>query len=408
MAKPPPLHCWWGSVHVADFVARRPWELQVRYTDEALVRWPTNTPLLSCSLPVQNRPQAASPFLRGLLPEGAHLQALAHLAGVATNDIYGLLARYGRDVAGALVLTTSEDPPDEAAWSVEPYTEDSLAAEVLGLDNDALGVRADSELSIAGLQNKILLVELDDGGWGRPRRGHPSTHILKVDDLRHPGLVAAEAECLRVADRVGLSNLAPVTATIGGQACIIVRRYDRSIADGVIGRTHQEDACQALGIDSQEGRGRAKYEASGGPTYRQIAVLLATYGRDERAQLEALVRAVTFTCLIGNADAHGKNISLMHDLDGRVALAPLYDTVPTVLWPNLRSTSAMSVNGKFDFDRIDVDDIASEASRWGLNRQRALTAAGDLAIAVRSAVSELIRNDKLAGRMTAQTDRLLG
>lgn len=401
------LHCWLGDARVAELTARKPWELHVRYTDEALDRWATNTPLLSCSLPVQRRAQNATPFFRGLLPEGSHLLALAHLAGLATNDLYGLLARYGRDVAGALVITTSDDPPEPSDWSLEPYTDESLAAEIMGLDNDALGVHADSELSIAGLQNKILLVELDGGRWGRPVRGHPSTHILKVDDAGHPGLIGVEAQGLRLAERVGLSQLAPRTMTIAGYPCLVVRRYDRELVGGSIQRIHQEDACQALGIDPQAARGRAKYESSGGPSYRRIASLLATYARDEEAELTALTRAMTFMFLIGNADAHGKNISLLHDGVGRIRLAPLYDTVPTVLWPNLRATSAMSVNGIVALDRITLHDLATEASSWGLDYERASTVASELAADVGDLVPANIDHHELATRVLRQVNRLL-
>ena len=394
-------------MHVADFIATRPWDLRCRYTVEALERWPTSTPILSCSLPVQVRLQKATPFLHGALPEGAHLQALAQLAGLATNDVHGLLARYGRDIAGALVITDADEPPDPARWGTEPYTEDTLAAEILGLDNDALGVRADSELSIAGLQDKILLVDLGDGRWGRPIHGQPSTHILKVDSPRYPGLVAAEGQCLRLAERVGLSNLAPITTSIAGHTCLIVRRYDRTGTGGTIERVHQEDSCQALGIDPQDNQGRAKYEATGGPTLAKIAKLLRTHASDDVHELEALVRAVTFTCVIGNADAHGKNLSLLHDPDGHISLAPLYDTVPTMLWPALRSTTAMSVSGKSSFDRISLDDIASEASRWGLKRDRALSVAGELAAEIRAVVPAIVDQDELGARITAQAGRLL-
>jgi serine/threonine-protein kinase HipA len=401
------LHCWWGDARVAELTARRPWELHARYTDEALDRWATNTPLLSCSLPVQRRAQNATPFLRGLLPEGSHLQALAHLAGLATNDLYGLLARYGCDVAGALVITTSDDPPEPGGWSVEPYTDESLAAEIMGLDNDALGVHADSALSIAGLQNKILLVELDGGRWGRPVRGHPSTHILKVDDAGHPGLIGVEAQCLRLAERVGLSQLAPIVTSIAGYPCLIVRRYDRELIGGSIQRIHQEDVCQALGIDPQAARDRAKYESSGGPSYRRIASLLVAHARDEEAELTALTRAMTFTFLIGNADAHGKNLSLLHDGVGHISLAPLYDTVPTALWPNLRATSAMSVNSIVAFDRITLDDLATEASSWGLEYERALTVAGDLAAEVGNLVPAIIDHHELATRVLGHANRVL-
>ena len=403
----PPLRCWWGDLHVAEFTRKQPWDLRCQYTELALDRWPTNTPLISCSLPVQRRTQNASAFLRGLLPEGGHLQALAALAGVATNDTYGLLARYGRDVAGALTINDNDEPPDPTRWDVEPYTAESLAAEIAGLDDHPLGVRADSELSIAGLQDKILLVDLGDGRWGRPIHGHPSTHILKVDDLRYPGIVEAEAQCLRLAQRLGLSTLDPITMTFGGQACLIVRRYDRTVVGDTIARIHQEDACQALGIDPQDQRGRAKYEDAGGPSLAQIAGLLKDHSEHREQQLALLTRVVTFTCVIGGADAHGKNLSLLHEPNGRISLAPLYDTVPTGLWPNLRTDAAMAVNGKRDFGLITLHDIATEASQWGLPYETALTTAAELCEHIKVGIADVVSHEAIATRLAIGVDRLL-
>lgn len=56
--------------------------------------------------------------------------------------------------------------------------------------------------------------------------------------------------------------------------------------------------------------------------------------------MSRLLGAATFTVLIGNADAHGKNVALLHPSPDRVALAPLYDMVPTVFWPTLRKRAA--------------------------------------------------------------------
>ncbi|MEZ5372037.1 MAG: HipA domain-containing protein [Microthrixaceae bacterium] len=138
---------------------------------------------------------------------------MASLAGVATNDTYGLLARSaGRPPA--LEVVAGDDRPDRSSWSIEPYSDAQLAAEVADL-GPGLGVRDDTELSLAGLQNKMLLVSTGRG-WARPVDGHPSTHILKVDDDRFPGLVAAEAAALRLARRLGLGDLQPRLETIEG------------------------------------------------------------------------------------------------------------------------------------------------------------------------------------------------
>ncbi|HEY5261515.1 MAG TPA: HipA N-terminal domain-containing protein, partial [Solirubrobacteraceae bacterium] len=103
MAKPEPLGVWLDGLLVAELTARRPWELQCIYTEHALERWVGLSPLLSCSLPLQSRRMDASVFADGLLPEGRHRQALSSELKVAVNDLYALLRRFGRDVAGALV-----------------------------------------------------------------------------------------------------------------------------------------------------------------------------------------------------------------------------------------------------------------------------------------------------------------
>ena len=70
--------------------------------------------------------------------------------------------------------------------------------------------------------------------------------------------------------------------------------------------------------------------------------------------------------VIGNADHHAKNISFVHTQPGHVELAPLYDTVPTSLWPNLDQRAAMSIGAAVDLPDITVSDLVREAKRWGL------------------------------------------
>jgi hypothetical protein len=48
---------------------------------------------------------------------------------------------------------------------------------------------------------------VDAGRVGRPIHGVPSTHIIKVDDGRQAGLIAAEATCLSL-------TLAPLNASL--------------------------------------------------------------------------------------------------------------------------------------------------------------------------------------------------
>ncbi len=363
------LRIWLAGTHVADFEQRHWNELRLRYTEEALDLWPQNSPVVSCSLPLQARPQDAKVFASGLLPEGHALEALAARAGIATRETFGLLERYGRDVAGALVIAAEGWTPD--AGSVEPYTDTTLEAAIEALGEHPLGVVDDSELSLAGLQEKLLLVALPLGGWGRPVHGEPSTHILKVDDRRRPGLVAAEAVALRLAEHAGLSAIDPVVERIGDVDCLIVRRFDRRVVDGAVERIHQEDLSQATGIDHIGPTGRGKYERHGGPGFQAAAKLLDVYAIDPAAQLDRLVQTAAFTVAIGNADAHAKNLALLHPTGQAIELAPLYDTVPTALWPKLRPDLAMRVNGRERARAVTLDDIAAEAKTWPHSPARA-------------------------------------
>ena len=359
---PDRLGVWLDGIRVADLEQPRFPNIRLRYTDEAVDLWPLNSPVVSCSLPLSRSALDAQGFCRGLLPEGQALQTLAANAGVAANATYELLARYGKDVAGALIV--SEAAPEERLFDVERYSTDGLVAAIDDIDDYPLGSHDDSELSLAGLQDKLLLVELGAGAWGRPLHGRPSTHILKVDDRRRPGLVQAEARCLTVAREVGLTTIEPELLLVGDTECLVVSRFDRSVDGDSVRRVHQEDLCQALNVDIEAQQGRGKYESAGGPTFRAAARLLDEHARDPQAQLDQLARCMTFTVLIGNADAHGKNLAVLHPEPGEITLAPLYDTVPTILWPRLKTTAAMSIGGQTALPKVTLSDLVAEARSW--------------------------------------------
>ena len=375
MATASSLGVWLGEARVADLEGPR-WprirlRIRLRYTEEALENWPQNSPVVSCSLPLGRTFGDAFPFCLGLLPEGQALATMAAQAGLAANDVFGLLGRYGRDIAGALVIGTEE--PEQRTGGVEPYEGDGLAEAVEDLEEHPLGSHDDSELSLAGLQDKLLLIRLPDGSWGRPLGGRPSTHILKREDARFPGLIQAEAECLALARAMSLTTIEAETVELGGYSCLIVSRFDRVVdAEGRVRRVHQEDLCQALGIDPNGARGRAKYEqGTAGPSFKQAAGLLDAYAIDPLAELDRLVAVVAYTVAIGNADAHGKNLALLHPDPQTISLAPLYDTVPTALWPRLRSDAAMAIGGQVALADVGIEDIVREAVRWSHPPDRA-------------------------------------
>jgi len=339
--------------------------------------------VISCSLPVSDAGQDAGAFLSGLLPEGPARLVLAARRDLPASDTWGLIAAYGRDVAGALVIRDpareSADTGGPPAPGAVPYaTREDLAAAVAALPDQPLGVQDDSELSLAGVQEKLLLVAHDGGsGWARPVGGLPSTHLLKPDPLAHPGVVVHEADALRLAHAVGLTTIEPQLLELDGRPCLIVERYDRRTVDGVVHRIHQEDVLQAMGHDPMERSGRIKYQSDGGPGFRDVAALLRDRAADPTGELRRLAGAMVLTVLIGNSDAHAKNLSLLLDPPGTVRLAPLYDTVPTMLLPRLRQRCAMWIGGVHlsleDVTRTDLRREVEGRHAWRITARDAGT-----------------------------------
>jgi serine/threonine-protein kinase HipA len=362
-------------------------EIQLRHTAAALDRWPLQTPALSCSTPLSDRWADATAFLNGLLPEGRNRDEMLRIANVVATDIFGLLGRFGRDCAGALTIVPAGADPAAPDPGVAVYSRQGLVDEIAALPERPLAIHDDSELSLPGVGDKLLLIQVGSHEWARPVGGRPSTHILKVDHARYTGLVVAEAHCLALAKHLGLTTITPeVQRSEQTGWYLIVDRYDRVVhSDRTVTRVHQEDACQAAGVDTRNPR--RKYEAEGGPNFVTVARLLQRYAADPERELHQLLRAVVFTVVIGNADCHGKNISLLHDGEGAVSLAPLYDTVPTVLWPNLKTRVGMTVSGRADINHIRNTDVLAEAARWNINSGDAMAIIDNTLDALESAAS---------------------
>ena len=398
---------WLGHELLGRITSRSRTSISYEYDDSILEQYPLNTPVLSCSLPTRRGRHNARAFMAGLLPEGDARRFLAQQAGCVSTDVFALLDTFGKDVAGAVWI--GEGPPVGEQGRVSPYAPAGLTSEILGLQDRPLAIYDDSALSIAGIQNKMLLVRDSDGSWGRPVNGFPSTHILKVDDQRHAGLVRAEHTCLQLARAANIDAALSEIHSISGIDYIIVERFDRVKTSDSILRIHQEDACQALGFDLESRDPRAKYEAHGGPTLKQIADVLSAHAIHPKDELLCLLDHIVFSVAIGNADHHAKNISFIHIDAEHVHLAPLYDTVPTSLWPTLSTRAAMSIGAAVDLPDVTAPDLLREAQRWGLpesTTRKHIAATLERLLEATSTVHDSGTLDVI-GRVRARTQRLL-
>lgn len=310
---------------------------------------------VSLSLPLREAPfgdRECRPFFAGLLPEGDFLKAIARAFHVSADNSFDVLAEIGGECAGAISLVAEgADPPSVAAPEPEWLTEQGLArllAELpsrpllVGAGDDDDGVR----LSLAGARDKLPLL-IENARVGITRGHPPSTHIVKTPILSVPEMVANEAYCMALAQAIGLG--AAMATPIGQeQEGLLVERYDRFRSGESVRRLHQEDLCQAAGVDSAD-----KYEAAGGPGVALCAKLIRRHAAGPGADLLRFLDALLFNLLIGNADAHAKNYSLLLEGPGAPRLAPLYDLLSTrVYGRRFGRKMAMKYGGEYRPDRV--------------------------------------------------------
>jgi serine/threonine-protein kinase HipA len=348
-------------------------------------------PAISQALPVQRdaHPHAVCrAVFGGLLLEGEAREALARNLGVSVGNDYALLGELGGDCAGAITLLEPDVPlPNEV--QLKPLDDGQLDVLLRELPQRPLAANPEEgiRLSLAGAQPKLPVI-IENGEVALPlNAAAATTHIVKPEPARFPGLVDNESFCMELARAVGLPvALTRKRTTVSGLSYLLVERYDRDLTTEPIRRLHQEDVCQALGRSSER-----KYQAEGGPTVPETVELLRNCSSVPAQDLPTFWRALVFNWLIGNCDAHAKNFSLLYDT-GAPTLAPLYDLVSTTAYPELTTRLAMSIDGATHIGDVDTKAWETLARETGYSARF-----------IRSSTNSMIeRTLDEAGRLTAE------
>lgn len=331
---------------------------------EAVGKFGIDSSILSVSIPLAAVPSRARKarrqnFFRELLPEGRMLARMSAEAGLAEQDVIGLLRRYGRDVAGALQIWDPEVPGEPKEPRLEPLTAGGVAHMLSNVQDNPLGNKPiGGKTSLAGVQDKIVLARTV-GGWSRVIDGYPSTHILKPESRDHPTAIYDEEYGSRFARAAGLAEFRTWIEEFDGTPAVVIERYDRR-PDAGIARIHQEDFNQALGAGGDQ-----KYQRFGGRvSLARIAGVLSASA--DRASVERLLQMTTLAVAVGNLDMHAKNVSLLHHPDGSATLAPAYDIVPQAHQPN-DGEMALAVDNEYRHRAITRAHLIAEGLSWGLS-----------------------------------------
>ncbi len=410
------LVAWLYDTPVAVLTPGPEFRMHLEWRAEGVERWGLGNPVLSVGLPlgapIAPRNLRGLDFFENMLPEGSALARMATLAGVRPADTYGILRAFGRDCAGAvMMLPDGEHPGEDGRSGYSPMTQDDLLRVLSALDVAPLGTAPERGFrpSLAGFQRKALLGRAADGTWQSPSGDAPSTWILKPDGP-HP-IAANEATCLRLARACGLAVAEAELLDVAGTPVLAVRRYDRQEPPGgrLPIRVHQEDGCQVTATPPG-----MKHEEQGGPSLRDLVGVLRNFGDPRDAT--NLLRRTTFNMAVGNADAHAKNFSVLHEpASPAISLAPLYDVLSTIALELTDSAGqpmqadthlGQRVGGQTDIRQVTASSLVDEAITWGIRRRTASAVVEQTLEQVLTAIQATPGDDRVRAVIREQAERI--
>lgn len=299
------------------------------------------------------------PFFSNLLPEGSMRDYLAKKAGVKSDREFYVAWALGRDLPGALRIRHSNE---DSSWA-----EAATYADRDDVRGQAL------RFSLAGVELKFSAIKEATGGLTIPVDGVGGSWIVKLPSTRFPGVPENEFAMLELARRIGIdvpeTKLIPTArieglpagVPVAGDQALAIRRFDRSAAGGAI---HMEDFAQVFGVYPER-----KYDKA---SYRNIAQVL--WSETGEKGIEEFMKRLVFGVLIGNADMHLKNWSLIYRDRRAARLAPAYDFVATI--PYIADNKAALTLGRNKrMNEFSLDELAYLAGKARLPEKLVLDAA---------------------------------
>ena len=287
------------------------------------------------------------PWFSNLLPEGYLRRYLAQRAHVKSEREFFLLWALGQDLPGAVVVQPAdgeEYPPTVHHGYVEEFREKAL------------------RFSLAGVQLKFLAIANARKGLTIPVRGIGGDRIIKLPSRQFNALPENEYSMMELARDIGIDvphaelikvdaieNLPNGIDTFGTRA-FAIDRFDRPSGSNPI---HIEDFAQVFGVYPE-----AKYDKA---SIRNIANVVGL--ESHQKDIEELVRRLVFNVLIGNADMHLKNWSLIYLDQQNASLAPAYDFVSTICYiPDEKFALKFSRTKRFaEFSLDELSHLAGNA-----------------------------------------------
>lgn len=337
-------------------------------------------------------------YFDNLLPEEEQRRLIAKAAHVGVEDAFGMLQHFGAESAGSLSLLPPGQEPEKG--DVIPLPEAELAARIREMPQVPLAEQAPKRMSLAGAQHKVGVI-YEDGLLFDPIGSVPSTHILKPE---HPSphysqSVINEWFVMTLARRLKLP-VPQVYRLYIPEPVYLIERFDRRKTENGWERMHCIDACQLLNLDRS-----VKYSQGSVDRLKQIAdgCAIPVLAR------VALYRWLLFNVMVGNDDAHLKNISFLMTPNGP-QLAPFYDLLSTAAWQTRMfdkdgwpdgCTLAWPIGNEGRLGRLNSDILLAAGEMLGIKRATALKLITEMAQDLEKEASKLLveveqQNDRMS------------
>ena len=288
-----------------------------------------------------------TPFFSNLLPEETMRHYLAERAGVNPAREFFLLWVLGQDLSGAI--------------TVEPADGEALPPNVYRGFEDETKINAPMRFSLAGVQLKFSAMQQANGGLTIPATGQGGSWIVKLPSSRFDAVPENEYSMMELARMLGMDvpetqlisvdQIANIPEGIGkfGANTFAIKRFDRAEGQAI----HIEDFAQVFGVYPHD-----KYKKA---SMRNIAQVIGIEGQDE--DIAEFTRRLVFNTLIGNADMHLKNWSVIYKDKCTASIAPAYDFVSTIPYiPDDGASLKVSRSKKFsEFTLGELSHLAAKA-----------------------------------------------
>lgn len=315
--------------------------------------WMTKGFPISQQLPLNRREYSptegqAHKFFANLLPEAGARHHIIKDRKIVDDD-FELLKEIGGECAGAFSILLPNSSVEEVS-DYQHLNNETLKKVLLrkgNITNFDLKEKK-PRLSLAGAQDKLPIL-FQNNNYFLPLGSAPSTHLLKFETADYSHVPAYEYILSKLASVIGLPVVECKFQKYNKNNFLLIKRYDRVLEkDGSIRRIHQEDFCQALGYAYTR-----KYQAEGGPTFKQCYEMVLNVSATPIVDTENLLKWQMFNFLAGNSDGHAKNLAIVYNQQTGV-MAPFYDLVCTRAIAQIDSKLAMAIGGEFDPGKVSL------------------------------------------------------